>query len=270
MTARLSQLTMISEDHFALARFYEGFFHMRPGGGQGPMDDVSIGDGHIGIAIKPRVAGHLAQLDYFAIAVDDLDGTLARIREHHPTIGTLANFAGAPAGAVATYDPDGNLFVLTRPKCDGIASDGPNTRRRIDHVALRVLHPGRVAEFYRMVFGWTEIEGPRSIQRNTYLSDGHATLVLIPWTLNDFEGTGISARGLDHIGFRVESIASLKTEIDTAAVRNPRVHPSTSILGKGKEGSVRLDMFRRTCPLGEHHLADPDGLLLDVIERPVS
>ena len=37
-------------------------------------------------------------------------------------------------------------------------------------------------------------------------------------------------------------------------------------MGRGKEGAERLTMFRRTCPLGCHDLADTDGLILDVTE----
>ena len=102
--------------------------------------------------------------------------------------------------------------------------------------------------------------------RNIYLSDGQVTLVIIPWTMSDFENTGISARGMDHIGFKVESIDKLKSDIDQAAERNFRLRPGNTVVGRGKEGNERLVMFKRTCPLGCHHLADLDGLLLDVVE----
>lgn len=143
--------------------------------------------------------------------------------------------------------------------------DGQTRSRVIDHVALRVLHPKAVAEFYENVFGFARLDGP-SGERNAYLSDGNVTLVIIPWRLSDFENTGISARGVDHIGFRVESVEALKQDITRAIERNYRFQPNASIVGKGKEGANRIEMFRRTCPLGCHHLADPDGLIIDVRE----
>lgn len=71
---------------------------------------------------------------------------------------------------------------------------------------------------------------------------------------------------MDHVGFRVESIAALKADLDQVSAQNNRFQPSTSVPGRGKEGAGRLAMFRTACPLGSHHLADSDGLLLDVTE----
>lgn len=265
MKAKINHLTILSENNYALGRFYEGFFHMRPAGARGAMQDVSIGDGHIGLNIKPRVPGYRAQLDHFGIEVDDIELALARIGEGYPTVTWLED----PVSGIATHDPAGNVFGLSqtgaRNSDEFYEGNGGEQDRRIDHVALRVLHPKKVAEFYVKVFDLLPIDGP-SDGRNIYLSDGRITLVIIPWTLSDFEKTGISARGLDHIGFKVESIAALKADIGRVTEQNYRFQPSASIVGRGKEGAERLVMFRRTCPLGCHHLADPDGLLLDVVE----
>ena len=65
MDAKINHLTIRSEDAYTVGRFYEGFFHMRPTGVGGPTDDVHIGDGYIGLNIKPRLSGHPAQLDRF-------------------------------------------------------------------------------------------------------------------------------------------------------------------------------------------------------------
>jgi hypothetical protein len=35
-------------------------------------------------------------------------------------------------------------------------------------------------------------------------------------------------------------------------------------VGTGAEGNAHLEKFRRTCPLGQHHMADCDGILIDV------
>lgn len=265
MQARINHLTILSENNYALGRFYEGFFHMRPAGTRGATQDVSIGDGHIGLNIKPRLAGYRAQLDHFGIEVDDIELALARIREGHPAITWLDD----PVSGLSAHDPAGNVFGLCqtgrKTSDEFYERDGGTQNRGIDHIALRVLQPQKVADFYVKVFDLSPIDKP-SGGKNIYLSDGHVILVIIPWTLSDFEKTGISARGMDHIGFRVESIAALKSDIDRVAEQNYRFQPSASIVGRGKEGAERLVMFKKTCPLGCHHMADPDGLLLDVTE----
>ena len=73
MQARINHLTILSENNYALGRFYEGFFHMRPAGARSATQSVSIGDGHIGLNLKPRLTGQRAQLDHFGIEVDDID-----------------------------------------------------------------------------------------------------------------------------------------------------------------------------------------------------
>jgi catechol 2,3-dioxygenase-like lactoylglutathione lyase family enzyme len=269
MDAKINHLTIRSEDAYTVGRFYEGFFHMRPAGTKGATEAVSIGDGRIGLNIYPRLSGHPAQLDHFGIEVDDLEAALARMGERYPAIEWLDPAASRPVGSVSAHDPDGNVFSLSQTGAtngeDFYEADGRAQDRVIDHIALRVLHPDRVAEFYAEVFGFSPLANPPRGD-NAYLSDGNVTLVIIPWRISDFEGTGISARGLDHIGFRVESIAALKADLDQVSAQNNRFQPSTSVLGRGKEGAGRLTMFRTACPLGAHHLADSDGQLLDVTE----
>ena len=269
MKAKINHLTILSEDNFALGRFYEGFFHMRPAGTQGGSDDVRLGDGFIGLNIKPRLPGHAAQLDQFGIEVDDMDLAIARIRENYPKIALVERVSGREFPSISSHDPDGNVFHLCqtgRKNSDDIyEAEGRAQDRAIDHIALRVLHPQKVAEFYQKVFELTpRAKAPQG--KNIYLTDGHVTLVIIPWTLSDFEATGISARGMDHIGFKVESVQALQSDMERALEKNYRLRPSASVVGRGKEGAARLTMFRKTCPLGCHHLADTDGLLLDVTE----
>lgn len=269
MKASIDHLTIVSESPDALGRFYEGLFHMRPAGAKGVAGDVSIGDGRIGLTIKPRLAGDRAQLDRFGIEVDDIDLALARIAEKFPAIAVADNAGGDGRGpSFSTHDPAGNVFRLCRTGAaddEFYEPDGQARRRFVDHFALRVLHPRRVADFYVEVFDFLPLERPGS-DRNVYLSDGRVTLAIIPWTLSDFEQTGISARGMDHIGFKVESVAALKADVARAAAENFRFQPNASVVGRGKEGAGRLAMFRRTCPLGCHHMADPDGLLIDIVE----
>ena len=62
--------------------------------------------------------------------------------------------------------------------------------------------------------------------RNHYLTDGHVTLVIMPWEITDYDGTGIISAGMDHIGFKVESVEALKQEVEQLAADNPRLAPA--------------------------------------------
>ena len=70
--------------------------------------------------------------------------------------------------------------------------------------------------------------------------------------------------GLDHVGFKVESIERLKEELTALAAAAPDAAPKK--LGVGGNGKKNEEDFRRCC-LGEHFIADPDGVLIDVSER---
>jgi catechol 2,3-dioxygenase-like lactoylglutathione lyase family enzyme len=135
---------------------------------------------------------------------------------------------------------------------------------RISHVALRTLHAERLAEFYADVFALQPLER-RADDANFYLGDGRVTLVLMPWRITDFEGTGIVRPGPDHLGFEVESLAALKERLAELGDNNPHLRPRPLA---GREGEARLRLFRRCCPLGSHHIADVDGVLIDIAERP--
>jgi catechol 2,3-dioxygenase-like lactoylglutathione lyase family enzyme len=194
---------------------------------------------------------------------------LRRIRENYPKTAWLERPGGRALASVSTHDPAGNVFGIFQTGMNDsneiYEAEGREQDRVIDHIALRVLHPEQVAAFYAKVFELKPLDKPPQ-GKNAYLSDGRVTLVIIPWRLGDFEDTGISARGMDHIGFKVESIAALKSDIERVTERNYRFQPRTSILGQGKEGAGRLAMFRKACPLGCYHMADSDGLLIDVRE----
>ncbi len=53
-----------------------------------------------------------------------------------------------------------------------------------------------------------------------------------------------------------------KEDVDRVAADNPLLAPSP--LGTGAEGEALLELFRRSCPLGQHQMADCDGVLIDV------
>jgi catechol 2,3-dioxygenase-like lactoylglutathione lyase family enzyme len=121
-----------------------------------------------------------------------------------------------------------------------------------------------MATFYREVFELApkNLE-KRADDRNHYLTDGHMTLIIMPWDITDYDATGIITPGMDHIGFKVESVEAFKTDVERIAADNPRLAPSP--VGTGKEGAALAKLFERSCAMGQHRLADPDGILIDVM-----
>jgi hypothetical protein len=83
----------------------------------------------------------------------------------------------------------------------------------------------------------------------------------MPWDITAYEGTGIITQGMDHIGFKVESVDALKEDVERIAASNPRLAPAPMT---GPEGKALERLFRRSCPLGQHQMADCDGTLIDV------
>ncbi len=99
---------------------------------------------------------------------------------------------------------------------------------------------------------------------NHYLSDGRVTLMLMPWSILDYHGGGVARPGPDHIGFKVESLRAVKEHVKTVGDNNPHLRPMP--VGAGPEGEARLKLFAG-CPCGAYHLADPDGVLIDIAEK---
>ena len=134
--------------------------------------------------------------------------------------------------------------------------------RRVSHIALRVLEPDVIAEFYRTVFELMELEKPAG-DPNHYLSDGRVTLAIFPWQITDYEGSGIERPALDHIGFKVESMPAFKADLEKYMAANSSAGNDRP--EKNPEREVRRNLFAKCC-FGQFQMSDPDGVLIDVSE----
>ncbi|MGH9594032.1 MAG: VOC family protein, partial [Bryobacteraceae bacterium] len=184
---------------------------------------------------------------------------------YYPTVKWLQRPSNRPFAGITTHDPDGNVFDISQKNMSNrrdvyVENDGKVNPRHIDHFALRTAHPAAMAEFYARVFELTPTNRKEN-DPNHYLTDGHITLVVMPWDITDYTGTGIISCGMDHIGFRVENLDTCKEDIARIAADNPRLAPEPVT---GAEGGALAELFRRSCPLGEHRLADCDGVLIDM------
>ena len=147
-----------------------------------------------------------------------------------------------------------------RPRRVSCSSMQPSAALRNRALSSR---PARLAAFYADVF---ELE-PRNApgDGSAYLlGDGRVTLMILPWKISDFDGSGIAQPALDHIGFTVPDLDAFRKEAEETARLNPHIAPRP--IDINAEGAARLALFRK-CPRGAFHMADPDGNLIDVAAR---
>jgi catechol 2,3-dioxygenase-like lactoylglutathione lyase family enzyme len=255
----------IASDHYAInGKFYESLFGMKPSSKPRPARSVVLGDGYVGMNVIPRREGRYSGLDHFGIEVDDLEDTIARIAKFDPSLHAVKRPPIRPFAAYSAHDPDANIFDLSGPKMDKkdvYAENNWTQARTISHIALRTRHAERCAQFYVEVFGLTPLNRPKD--DNYYLSDGRMILMIIPWKISDYYAQDPARTGLDHIGFKVESVDALKRDMEFLIGENP--HMRGRALGYGSEGEARLKLFQK-CPLGCFHLSDIEGVHIDVAE----
>ena len=266
MSARIRHVAIVSDQYALEGRFYEALFGMKTAADTRPERAVTVSDGYVGLNINPRKAGRIAGLDHFGLEVDDVDAVRARLRERHPAIQVLARPGTRPFAGISTHDPDGNVFDISQKDMANrrdvyVENDGQLNPRHIDHIAMRTMNAEAMAEFYSRVFELTPTNRQEG-DKNFDLSDGHVSLVIMPWDITDYDGTGIITCGMDHIGFKVESVDACKADIARIADDNPRLAPAP--VGTGPEGGALAKLFERSCPLGRHRLADCDGILIDI------
>ena len=105
-----------------------------------------------------------------------------------------------------------------------------------------------------------EEEKPRRSQY--YLTDGKLTLI-IALEMSDFEGAGIDRPGIEHIGFRVESVAAVKKDLTALREADPEMRER--IIAEPSEGERRTALIAG-CRHGESQLSSPDGVFIDISE----
>ncbi len=266
MAAKINHVAIVSENYATEGQFYQAVFGLKSSGHQRPGRAMTVGDGYVGLNINPRREGRQARLDHFGIEVDEVEPVLARMDAAYPTITQLERPSTRPFAGITTHDPDGNVFDISQKdmtnRTDLYAADDWAQDRIIDHIAIRTMNAEAMAKFYADVFDFAVLNKGAD-DPNFYLTDGRMTLELIPWDVRDSKGMSIIMPGMDHIGFKVESIDALKKDIDATSA-NPHLRPVG--LGIGREGEARLQRFKDTCPLGTYHMADRDGVLIDVHE----
>jgi predicted enzyme related to lactoylglutathione lyase len=270
MTARIKHVAIVSGRDFALeGRFYQALFGMKSASDSRVSSAVSITDGYVGMNVNPRAPGRQAGFDHFGLEVDDVEEIRRRVAEAYPNVTLLTRPTNRPFAGISMHDPAGNTFDLSQHGMSNrtdvyveVAGAGAQQPRHISHFQLRVVDPVGVARFYRDVFDFTE--RPKGADDpNFYLTDGVITLVIAPWQIADYTGSGIERPAIDHLGFTVESLRDFQNDLEALCDRNPYLAPLP--LKKGAEGQARHKLLMG-CRYGSIQLSDPDGVLLDVSE----
>ena len=262
MTAKLKHIALVSDNYALQGKFYEAAFGMRTAADPRPERAVTVSDGYVGLNINPRKPGRPAGLDHFGLEVDEVGPILAKLKKHG--VEGVQRPSTRPFAGISTHDPAGNIFDLSQRDMANrtsvyVEAEKP-APRRISHLALRTLQADRLVEFYAEL-GLKPVKGQHG---NFQLTDGRVALLLMPWRISDYEGTGIVRPGPDHLGFDVESLEAFKSRLQELGDNNP--HLRAKMLA-GKEGEARMKLFASSCPLGEYRIADVDGVLLDIAER---
>ena len=233
-----------------------------------PYDATVIAtDGNIGLAFLRRRPGYPGGMDHFGIEVDDMETVCARMKEKYTKVGMVKRPSNRPFASYSSHDPEGHLYDLTEPDMSNVRGvwkeETRDQDRFIKHLTIRSMNPEALAEFYINVFEFKD-ESKALEDPNYYLTDGKVTLALTPWKIEDYHGTEHRGPGLDHIGFKVESVEGFKEDLETVVSVDPEwLSPKTPILPS--ENEVVLGLLA-SCRYGQHQLCDPEGNLLDVFE----
>ena len=274
MLTRIQHVAIVSENFVRETRFYEvvlGMKRSKPGSAEEEKAirtnyALSISDGYVGMTVIGRKPGYVPGLHHFGIDVDDVDEACSRIKEKYPAITVLKRPSNRPFATLGAHDPEGNYFDLTQEgmenRRDVYVETAREQPRRVHHIKLRVMNPTGIAAFYRDLFDLKEEEKALE-DHNFYLTDGRVTLIIAPWKMSDFAGAGIDRPGIEHLGYKVESVETVKKEL--AALREFDPEMGERIISEPKEGERRLALIA-SCRHGRYQFSDPDGVFIDITE----
>ncbi|HYT56200.1 MAG TPA: VOC family protein [Verrucomicrobiae bacterium] len=269
MFSRIAHVAIYTESYQKMAHFYKAIFGMkqitsgmRDESGQARSDLGHVSDGTIGLALLKRNAGIRSGLDHFGFDVKDIKTVLDRISKSFPEILVKSDLGDiVPFVSVRVKDPVGTHIDLSQADApnvrEGYAEERWEQPRHFNHVALRAIDPARLAEFYKEVFELQEVETAKD---NVCLSDGKNYLVIRPCHTSSYVTMN---EGLDHIGFKVESLAKAKSDLADIGISTPQSAPKK--IAGGRFGDVTLENLE-ACAAGKYGTADPDGVLLHLSE----
>jgi catechol 2,3-dioxygenase-like lactoylglutathione lyase family enzyme len=270
MFAKIRHIAMYTHNHPAVDKFYQSVFGMKrmtsntldETGKQNP-NRGHISDGVIGLAILPRYAGMQSGMDHFGFEVSDIKEYVRRMEQKYPKTMIAKGLDYVPFAGLRSYDPAGTQFDIAQAHIanvrEGYNESGWEQPRWINHISIRADDASRVAEFYERIFELKEAETYKD-DCSICMTDGKVKLLLRPRDNRLYRGL---REGLDHFGFKVENLEMAKSDLAALGETSPQPPSGQFVGGNGKKNE---EDFRRCC-LGEHFIADPDGVLIDMAEK---
>jgi catechol 2,3-dioxygenase-like lactoylglutathione lyase family enzyme len=275
MRTRIQHVAIVSENFVRETKFYESVLGMKrskPGSAEEEKAvkanyALSIGDGYVGMTVIGRKPGYVPGFHHFGIDVDDVEEAIDRVKDKYPEVAVLKRPSNRPFATYGAHDPEGNYFDLTQEgmenRRDVYVEAAREQPRRVHHIKLRVMNPTAIAAFYRDLFDLKEEEKALE-DPNFYLTEGRVTLIVAPWKMSDFAGAGIDRPGLEHIGYKVDSVETVKKEL--AALREADPEMRERVVSVPDEAERRLALIA-SCRHGQHQFSDPDGVFIDITDK---
>jgi catechol 2,3-dioxygenase-like lactoylglutathione lyase family enzyme len=270
MFAKIRHVAIFTDNYSGMVNFYQTLFGMKrvtsgslDEAGNPSADRGHVSDGVIGLAVLVRRAGIPGTIDHFGFEVEDVREVLRRFEKYYPDTLVTRSLDHVPFAGLRSHDPAGSQFDLAQKGVDnireGYIDEGWDQPRQFNHIALRAAKPARIAEFYQKVFELKETGEPTE-EGGISLTDGKVRLLIRPCNDRLYRGM---RQGIDHIGFRVESVEQVKKEIAELSRSAPQSVPMKLAVGMHGE---RLEKDLKQCRLGQYLLSDPEGSLLDLSE----
>jgi catechol 2,3-dioxygenase-like lactoylglutathione lyase family enzyme len=270
MFARIRHVAIITENYQRMAKFYQTIFGMKKitsgmtdeKGDYNP-DRGHISDGVIGMALLQRHPGNRSGIDHYGFEVRDIDTLLGRVKARYPELRVITSLEHVPFSVARMLDPAGTHIDVSQQGVakvrEGYLEGGWDQPRQLSHVAIRSADPAKLAEFYRTVFELKPVEG--STENGGFcLTDGKVSVAILPCGKTSYKAM---TEGLDHIGFKVESLEKTREEVDALSKSSPESAPRKIDIGRfGPTTKKELE----ACAMGQHPTTDPDGNLLDLVE----
>ena len=272
MIAKIRHCAIVSDDYDRAAKFYKTIFGFRQftnwGGDTREREDHpkgQISDGIIGLALNPHPAGFRSGLDHFGFQLQDIKPVMDRLKEYYPDTIITKGLEGVAFVALRIHDPVGSHIDIAkeggRNLRDGYSrGESWGNPRHLHHISIRSRKPALLAEFYKRVFELTEVKN-LSGEETICLTEGQTYLVIRACENYSYRSM---SQGLDHIGFKVESLEAVKKDLEGLKNSDPESGPRK--IQTDRNGPL-LQRDIDSCTLGQFAIADPDRVLIDMTEQ---
>jgi catechol 2,3-dioxygenase-like lactoylglutathione lyase family enzyme len=268
--AKIRHVAIYTENYDKTARFYRDIFGMKKitsgmtdEKGEYNPERGHLSDGVMGLALLQRHAGIRSGLDHFGFEVESGQTVMDRLKKNYPEVRVTSSLEHVPFAVMRIQDPSGTHMDVSQQGVakvrEGYLESGWEQPRHLHHVAIRTAKPAYLAEFYQNVFELRPVESGGD-NGQLCLSDGKVSIVIIPTENKSYRSM---TEGLDHIGFKVDALRKADEDLQELARSHPESKPKQIDLGRF--GPVTLREID-ACSLGQRSLADPDGVLMDLVE----